>query len=66
VEQALAGVTINPARQILLDDKIGSLEEGKDANFVLLSHDVTSPLLDAQGIGSNWVLETWFQGRRRS
>ncbi|SPJ74492.1 uncharacterized protein FTOL_04223 [Fusarium torulosum] len=66
VEQALAGITINPARQILLDDEIGSLEEGKDANFVLLSQDITSPSLDAQDISSNWVLETWFQGRKRS
>jgi predicted amidohydrolase YtcJ len=66
VEQALAGITINPAHQILLDDKIGTLEEGKDADFVVLSHDITSPLLDAQDINSDWVLETWFQGRIRS
>jgi predicted amidohydrolase YtcJ len=66
VEQALAGITINPARQIMLDNEIGSLEGGKDANFVLLSQDITSPSLDAQDISSNWVLGTWFKGRRRS
>ncbi|KAF4951278.1 hypothetical protein FGADI_7591 [Fusarium gaditjirri] len=66
VEQALAGITINPARQILLDKEIGTLEEGKDANFVVLSQNITLSSLDAKNIGSDWVLETWFQGRLRS
>ncbi|KAJ4245478.1 hypothetical protein NW762_013987 [Fusarium torreyae] len=66
VEQALAGITINPARQILLDKEIGTLEEGKDANFVVLSQNITSSSNDAKDIGGNWVLETWFQGRLRS
>ncbi|KAH6876556.1 amidohydrolase family-domain-containing protein [Thelonectria olida] len=65
VEQALAGITINPARQILLDKEIGTLEERKNADFVVLSQDIASPSIDARDISSDWVLETWFQGCKR-
>ncbi|RMG43669.1 MAG: amidohydrolase [Acidobacteria bacterium] len=34
-EEALAMVTIAPARQLRVDDRIGSLEEGKDADVVV-------------------------------
>jgi len=33
--QALALVTINPAKQLMIDDRVGSLEVGKDADVVL-------------------------------
>ncbi len=38
-ENALRMLTINPARQLLIDDKVGSLEVGKQADLVLLSGD---------------------------
>ncbi|MFQ5679041.1 MAG: amidohydrolase family protein [Gemmatimonadota bacterium] len=34
-DQALALVTINPARQLRIDDRVGSIEEGKDADLVV-------------------------------
>ncbi|HSR69016.1 MAG TPA: amidohydrolase family protein [Acidobacteriota bacterium] len=34
-EEALATVTLNPAKQLRIDDRVGSLEEGKDADLVL-------------------------------
>ncbi len=34
-KKALALVTINPAIQLLIDDRVGSLEAGKDADIVL-------------------------------
>ncbi len=34
-EQALALVTINPARQLRIDDRVGSIEVGKDADLVI-------------------------------
>lgn len=34
-EQALAMVTINPARQLRIDDRVGSLDVGKDADVVI-------------------------------
>jgi imidazolonepropionase-like amidohydrolase len=34
---ALAALTLNPAKLFHLDDRLGSLEVGKDADFVILS-----------------------------
>jgi hypothetical protein len=62
VEAALAGVTINAAQQILLDKEIGSLEAGKDANFVVLSQDISAVSVKPEDISSKWVSETWFEG----
>ncbi len=36
-QEALKAITINPARILGLDDRIGSLEEGKDADMLVLS-----------------------------
>lgn len=36
-EEALKMITINPAKMLHLDDRIGSIEEGKDADLVLWS-----------------------------
>jgi imidazolonepropionase-like amidohydrolase len=40
--EALALVTINPARQLGVGDRIGSLEPGKDADFVIWSDNPLS------------------------
>lgn len=34
-EEALALVTINPAKQLMIDDRVGSLEVGKDADIAI-------------------------------
>ncbi len=65
VEAALAGITINPAKQILLSDTIGSLEVGKSADFVILSQNISSPTLDTTKISNEWVQETWYKGINR-
>jgi len=36
-EEALRMVTLNPAIQLGIDDRVGSIEEGKDADFALFS-----------------------------
>lgn len=54
--EALKFVTINPARQLGIDRWVGSLEAGKDGDFVVWS----GPPLDA----SSRCLETWIEGRR--
>jgi imidazolonepropionase-like amidohydrolase len=36
-DEALRAQTINPARMMHLDDRLGTLEKGKDADFVVLS-----------------------------
>lgn len=53
--EALKFVTLNPARQLGIDHRVGSLEPGKDADFVLWSG---SPL-----DSSSRCLETWVDGR---
>ncbi len=37
-EEAFSLVTINPAKQLRIDDRVGSLEPGKDADVVVWSH----------------------------
>ena len=55
--EALKFVTLNPARQLGIDHRVGSLEAGKDADFVLWSG---SPL-----DSSSRCLETWVEGQCR-
>jgi imidazolonepropionase-like amidohydrolase len=53
---ALALVTSNPARQLGIAHRVGSLEAGKDADFVIWSGD---PLAT-----STLALETWIDGKK--
>lgn len=39
-DTALKSITINAAKLVQLDHRIGSLEEGKDADFVVWSHSI--------------------------
>jgi imidazolonepropionase-like amidohydrolase len=55
-EEALKFVTINPAKQLHIDRFVGSLEPGKDGDFVLWSK---SPL-----DSSTVCLQTWIEGRK--
>ena len=41
-EQAIKLVTINPAMQLGIDKHVGSIEVGKDADFVVYNHDPLS------------------------
>lgn len=50
--QALNTVTINAAKQLKIDSWVGSLEEGKDADFVVWSH---SPLSTQAVCEQTWV-----------
>ncbi len=54
--EALALVTINPARQLRVDARVGSLEPGKDADFVVWSGPPLSTFSRAE--------QTWIDGRR--
>jgi imidazolonepropionase-like amidohydrolase len=55
-ERALYALTMANARILNLDSRIGSLEAGKDADFILLSGDPLSVYTH--------VLETWIEGQR--
>ncbi len=53
---ALRALTLSPAEMLWLDDRLGSLEVGKDADLVVLS----GPPFDLD----TRVLETWIEGER--
>ncbi|MEK7818306.1 MAG: amidohydrolase family protein [Bacteroidota bacterium] len=54
--EALKFVTINPAKQLMIDSRVGSIEIGKDADFVIWSG---SPLST-----ETKCLQTWIDGRK--
>jgi imidazolonepropionase-like amidohydrolase len=56
-QAALRALTINGARMLHLDHRLGSLEKGKDADFVVLSGPPFSVYTQ--------VLETWLDGVKR-
>jgi len=46
--QALALITINPAKQLRIDDRVGSIEVGKDADIAIFDHHPLSVYAVAQ------------------
>ncbi|MEN3046509.1 MAG: amidohydrolase family protein [Candidatus Hydrothermales bacterium] len=55
-EEAIKLITINPAKQLGIDKYVGSLEEDKEADFVIWDGDPLSPL--------SKVLEVYIEGRK--
>ena len=53
-EKAIYGLTMAGARMLDLQSRLGSLEAGKDADFIILSGDPLSVY--------SKVLETWVEG----
>jgi imidazolonepropionase-like amidohydrolase len=51
-EEALALVTINPAKQLGVDNKVGSIEVGKDADIVIYDKDPLSNFAKVQKV---WI-----------
>ncbi len=56
-EKALEGLTIVGARMLDLSSKVGSLEKGKDADFIILSGDPFSVYTKVE--------QTWVEGVKR-
>jgi predicted amidohydrolase YtcJ len=61
--QALATVTRNPARQALLEDRVGVLRAGMLADLVVLDRDPRA--VAPERLHELCVLETWIGGRRQ-
>ena len=55
-EQAIQFVTLNPAKSLKIDDRVGSLEVGKDADFAIWSGSPLSSLSVCE--------QTWIEGRK--
>jgi imidazolonepropionase-like amidohydrolase len=53
---ALRAITLTAAEHLGLDDRVGSLEPGKDADLVVLDGDPLSTYTR--------VVETWVEGQR--
>jgi hypothetical protein len=60
-EQALAAYTRGSAYAGFAEDRIGALEPGKWADFVLVDRDPTK--VNAQDLGRTQVLQTWVAGK---
>ncbi len=54
--EALKFVTLNPAKQLRIHDRVGSLEKGKDADFVIWNGHPLSTLSMCE--------QTWIDGRK--
>ena len=55
-EEAIKFVTLNPAKSLKIDDRVGSLEVGKDADFSIWNGSPLSPYAACQ--------QTWIDGRK--
>ena len=55
-EEAIKFVTLNPAKQLKIDGRVGSLEVGKDADFAIWSGSPLSPYSLCE--------QTWIEGRK--
>jgi predicted amidohydrolase YtcJ len=63
LDDAIRAVTIDAARQLGQGDRLGSLEEGKEADFTILESDPYKVSPDA--IAGIKVSETWVAGERK-
>lgn len=61
-EQAIASLTLNVARQMLIDNERGSIREGKYADFLLVDKDVLS--CPANEIHTAKPAATYFEGKK--
>ena len=60
--RALSGFTRDAAYAGFAEDKIGALEPGKWADFILVDRDVST--VDLQALARTQVLETWVAGKK--
>jgi predicted amidohydrolase YtcJ len=62
LEQALQAYTLGAAYAGFAEGKIGSLEPGKWADFIIVDRDPTQ--VDPQALAKTELLETWVAGKK--
>jgi len=60
IEEMLLGYTINGAVQLGIEDAKGSIEAGKDADFLVFDNDLLTA--EPQGFSYNKPAEVYFGG----
>lgn len=64
IEQMLLGYTINGAKQLRIDGSKGSIEAGKDADFIVLKEDLLK--ISPEGMREIVPEAVFYQGRRKN
>jgi predicted amidohydrolase YtcJ len=59
---ALKSITVNPAKQLGVDDQTGTLEVGKSADMVILNLDPT--MVSKRELNTLEVVQTWYRGKK--
>ena len=62
IEEMLLGFTINGAKQLGIDDKKGSITEGKDADYLVFENDLLTE--DPDGFSNNKPTDVFFCGKK--
>lgn len=62
LEEAIKAYTINAAYVMRQENKVGSLEVGKEADFIILNQNLFT--IPTPQINSTFVLETYLRGKR--
>ena len=62
IEEMILGYTINGAKQLGIEDSKGSIEKGKDADFLVFDNDLLSA--EHEGFSYNKPTDVYFAGKK--
>ena len=62
IQEMLSGFTINGAKQLGIEDKKGSIEVGKDADFLVFDNDLLTA--EQEGFSYNKPTQVYFSGKK--
>ena len=62
IEEMILGYTINPAKQLGIEDSKGSIEAGKDADFLVFDKDLLAA--EHEGFSYNAPTDVYFGGKK--